>query len=992
MRNLKSLFLLLFVAFLIQPKISAQSAKKVADKVEKKLEDWQKADVGLKQFQQVKIDSVRVWDDEKKMNIYFAPDLSYLPFREEETKKLYSSISNELGKKYDGYQINIFSNKIEVKDLIPNWARKEFPLDEKRKDIIPFPMRIPLVRMPDQPIPSSGLYNNNLVLWPSHGYYYEAGLDRWEFQRARLFSTVEDLHATKYMLQYVVPMLENAGATVILPRERDTQLNEVVVDNDCPEESELIIPQDLKYQVINRGFLPKDTLFPYDKPFELGTSLKIDAKANAGKSVQYVPNIKERGDYAVYITYGFDMMNSPEVEYVVRHAGGATRFLVNQKIGGGTWIYLGTFSFDAGLNATKASVTINIKGDEGYISADAVRFGGGMGNVARRPLINGNVNYTWKLSGKPRYMEAARYYLQYSGMPDTLVYNLNKGKSDYTDDLQSRGEWINYLIGFSKPQYRSIFNLGLNIPVDLSLALHSDAGTTPNDSVVGTLCIYSTEKNNGRFPNGQSKMTSRDFADLVQTQIVDDLRKQVKTDWTRREMWDRGYSEAYRQIVPALLLELLSHQNAMDMRYSLDPRFRFIASRSIYKGILKYLAFQNNRPYVVQPLPVDHFNISFQGNKTVRLSWKPVLDSLEVTAKPEKYKVYKRIGNGGFDNGTVVSDTFLMITLESYDQIYSYKVAALNEGGESFPSEILSVGLKENAPLVLVVNAFNRISAPTFLNKEDMTGFAWWDDQGVPYKSEIGFTGNQYDFDRKSEWKDDDSPGWGASYANMEGKIIPGNTFDFTYVHGEAILAGGFSFVSTSDEFFTERNFNLIPYPIFDIILGEEKTTLSLKDSAVKDFQIYSPGLMERIKEIALIGRGLFLSGAYVGSDLLNTGDSTAIEFAEDVLHFQWRTSHAVTDGSVYTTDDAMPFFNGKYTFNSGYDPAIYTVEAPDAIEPVGINSSTFLRYRENNSSAGVAFKGKFRSMVCGFPFETIKSPQERKDFMLQVLNFLKNR
>ena len=31
---------------------------------------------------------------------------------------------------------------------------------------------------------------------------------------------------------------------------------------------------------------------------------------------------------------------------------------------------------------------------------------------------------------------------------------------------------------------------GKGIPVDLSLGFHSDAGITPNDSIVGTLAIY----------------------------------------------------------------------------------------------------------------------------------------------------------------------------------------------------------------------------------------------------------------------------------------------------------------------------------------------------------------------------------------------------------------------------------------------------------------------------------------------------------------------
>lgn len=992
MRYIKDLAVVTFLAmlFVFSP-ASAQSKKekRLERLAAKRLVIWKKADHGLKNFQNVKIDSFKLNSSDKKFRIYFAPELSYLPIREEVVQKLYKSISDELGKKFRDYELQGFSNKVLIQDLVPNWARKALPVDPKRNDVFSA-NRIPLVRRADAQIPAKGLYNNNIALWPSHGFFYETTLDRWEYQRARLFGTVEDVHPLMYMYQYIVPMLENAGASVFLPRERDTQIHEVVVDNNGRGSSSILMPVDLVYDEIKKGFAPRDTIFYGDKPFESGTSYRIDPKKNAGKIVDYVPEIPERGNYAVYVSYLQDNSNSSSVEYIVKHLGGETRFFVNQRMSGSTWVYLGNFEFEKG---TSGAVSINIKGTEdGFISTDAVRFGGGMGNVARRPLDNGTVAYQWKQSGRPRYMEAARYYLQYAGAPDTLVYNLNKGKNDYTDDLQSRGEWINYLIGSSKPQYRSSFNTGLNVPVDLSMAFHTDAGTTPNDSVIGTLTIYSTEKNNGIFPNGQSKMTSRDFTDLMHTQIVNDIRAGINPKWTSRPMWDRGYSEAYRQIVPAVLLELLSHQNAADMRYSLDPRFRFTVSRAIYKAMLKYLAYQQNREYVVQPLPVDHFGITNLRNKSVRLSWKPVLDSLETTAKPDKYKVYKRTGNGGFDNGVVVTDTFLTLTLGKYDEIYSFKVTALNEGGESFPSEILAVGLKnETAPAVLVVNGFDRVSGPAFFDQGNMAGIAWWDDQGVPFHSELGYVGNQYDFNRKSDWTDDDSPGWGASNADMEGKVVPGNTFDFTRVHGEAILANGYSFVSVSDEVFNQSSFNTSNFDIVDVVLGEEKSIPSFKDKNVKDFQIYTPAFLNKLKELADNGKGIFLSGAYTGTDLLNTGDSTAIKFVAKVLHFQWRTNHAVNQGDLYATDDSAPLFKGKYSFNTSYDPSIYTVEAPDAIDPDGAGARTIFRYRQNNSSAGVGFKGSYRSVVCGFPFETLKSPLERKEFMSQILNFLKN-
>jgi hypothetical protein len=35
-----------------------------------------------------------------------------------------------------------------------------------------------------------------------------------------------------YVVPYLAPMLENSGAVVFLPRERDIQVNEVIVDND----------------------------------------------------------------------------------------------------------------------------------------------------------------------------------------------------------------------------------------------------------------------------------------------------------------------------------------------------------------------------------------------------------------------------------------------------------------------------------------------------------------------------------------------------------------------------------------------------------------------------------------------------------------------------------------------------------------------------------------------------------------------------------------
>ena len=79
---------------------------------------------------------------------------------------------------------------------------------------------------------SKGLNGKNILLWHSHGWYFNNNEKRWMWQRARLFQTVEDVGPMAFTIPYLIPMLENAGANVFVPRERDIQLNEVLADND----------------------------------------------------------------------------------------------------------------------------------------------------------------------------------------------------------------------------------------------------------------------------------------------------------------------------------------------------------------------------------------------------------------------------------------------------------------------------------------------------------------------------------------------------------------------------------------------------------------------------------------------------------------------------------------------------------------------------------------------------------------------------------------
>jgi hypothetical protein len=575
-------------------------------------------------------------------------------------------------------------------------------------------------------------------------------------------------------------------------------------------------------------------------------------------------------------------------------------------------------------------------------------------------------------------------------MPDSLVYNLNDDKNDYNDDYQCRGEWVNYLKATPMDSEEGQNHSGLGIPIDLSFAFHTDAGVTQNDSIIGTLGIYSSEEKSEIFPNGQSRNVNRELTDIIQSNIVDDIQQIMHPAWTRRGIWNKAYSEAYRADVPSMLLELLSHQNLADMVFGLDPRFRFHVSRSIYKGMLEFLSFQQNKDVVVQPLPVDHFAIHWENDKQITLRWQAVEDPLEESATPEYYEVYMSENNGGFKRLADKLDSLsLVIDLPSYDTIYRFKIVAVNKGGRSFPSEILSVGIGSKASrMALVVNAFDRISGPAIVDEGDFAGIAYWEDQGVADKQEIGFVGQVYDYDRRSPWLDDDSPGWGASDADWEGRVIPGNTFDFPFIHGQSILANGLSFTSMSDEVFEKESHIIKDYDLLDIIFGEEKTSKHFK-SGRNDFVVFTPDMMNSISET--LGREIpvFLSGAYIGSDFIENKDSLAIQFAKKSLHYIWRSNHADKGGWVKGTDNQGGQWAGNWTYNAGYHPHHYRVEAPDAIEVADKWAACILRYKKSGSSAGIAFqKGMSKGVVLGFPFESILSEKARNEMMANILRY----
>ncbi|MCH8121709.1 MAG: fibronectin type III domain-containing protein [Bacteroidetes bacterium] len=942
-----------------------------------------------------RVDTLVVDEATRTIRVEFNEAFAQIPFREHNVRAIRRRIIEALGSGFNGYKLELLALGIPIEELIPNRYRMgSTAIDEQRMPQAPRALRTH-VRNLDRPIiPSQGLFGRHIAIWPSHGWYYEATLDRWEWQRARLFQTVEDLLPMSFIVPFLEPMLERAGASVYLPRERDIQHHEVVVDNDGYSREnrsryvEHTRAERTWFSGIEKGFGGAgDLLYGQTNPFSLGSYRVTHTNTETDADVEWIPEIPERGEYAVYVSYAKLPNATTDARYTVYHLGGSTRFVVDQTMGAGTWTYLGTFLFDAGVHPIGGRVKLENKsvGGRRTLSADAVRFGGGMGNIVRGRAA----------SGRPRFTEGARYYMQYSGMPDTLVYNVTGTLDDYVDDYRGRAEWVNFLRGAPSGPNKDRELSGLGIPIDISLAFHTDAGITKSDSTIGTLMIYSSKgfDDETRFPDGLSRFANRDLGDLMQTQIVDDLRALYDSNWHRRPIWDRDYSEAVRPNVPGVLLELLSHQNFADMKFGLDPRFRFHVARSIYKSILRYLSFQNREPYVVQPLKVSHIVSDLFDDGAVRLTWNPRRDPLETSADPTGYIVYTRRGESAFDNGTFVSDPEYVLTHLETDVVYSFKVTAVNRGGESRASEVVSVGLgyDSRAP-ILVINGFDRVSGPGTIEQGDWRGFAGLVDEGVPDGRDASFVGEQYDFDIDSPWLDDDAPGHGASHSTAETEVRTGNTHDYAAIHGAAILASGRSFVTASNEAVAERVVDLSRFDLLDIILGEQRTTVGPGNRRGAAFRTFTLRLQAVLETYSAGGGNLFVSGAYVGTDL--NGPLSREEdrrFSEDVLRFKWRTDHASQSGLVSAPDDSFLEYGASMSYNTDASGPIYRVESPDAVEPLDESAETLLRYGDNNTSAAVGSRGNSNVVIFGFPFETILTETGRNQLMKSVLSYLEN-
>ena len=914
------------------------------------------------------------------INVYMDDDLAKEEFTEKSIRKIYKQttkgVRKALPKEYRHYEVRIYVRGVPIESLLET-VEDQAQQQHEEQDVAAVKQNKkhrggwwgnisydgqPWTCNVSKPLqPTAALSSKHISLWQSHGRYYDLTKGFWKWQRPLLYGTTEDLFTQTIVVPYLIPMLENAGAIVFTPRERDWQTEEVIVDNDGGGYYERNGKTSWRKAPVSGFAIPEGDIHDNYNPFEQGTVrlIETDRNSNAGHAV-YQPSFRKTGRYAVYVSYATVNGSVDDAVYSVIHQGICTNFRVNQKMGGGTWVYLGSFTFDAGCSELNCVILSARSEKKGVVTTDAVRFGGGMGNIRR--------GYT--TSGMPRCDEGARYYAQWAGMPYN-VYSSKERTDDYGDDINARCLMAKLLSGGSCYVPDTI---GRGVPLELSLAIHSDAGYTSDGKThTGTLAVCTTYLNDSILSTGRTRLASRDLADDLLSTIPADIQRKYGS-WQRRELWDRNYSESRWPEVPSAILETMSHQNFADMRMAQDPNFKFDFARSIYKTLLRYVSRMHDTDYTVSPLTPNRLRVEITSDGEALLSWNIVEDPDEPTAKPTGFVVYTAIGKGGFDNGHYVKGHKGSVKLDiEPGQLYSFRVTAVNDGGESFPSEVVSAFyVPEAQKSVLIVNGFHRLSSPAVRDNSAEQGFDIKQDAGVTYGPTAGWYGYQTNFNKANMGKS-----LGATNDSLVGQIIAGNDFDYIRTHAEAIASTQrYSIASCSVEALEKNEVRPTLYNMVDLILGLEKND----GWSLQKYQAFSQMLRQHLQLFTSRGGALLVSGSYVGADMQMPSDR---KYLEQVMKCSYQGTN--TDSLARDTIQGL---GQTFTFHRQLNDVHYAATHPDVLQPVAPAFSAMIY--ADGYPACVAYDGTdYKAMSLGFPFECIKEEHKREVIMKGILRFL---
>ncbi|MCC5877438.1 MAG: fibronectin type III domain-containing protein [Candidatus Sumerlaeia bacterium] len=550
--------------------------------------------------------------------------------------------------------------------------------------------------------PSGSLSNRVVHMNAGHGWTYRSSNNGWwGLQRAFVHNNIEDMSNADLVHQYVHAYLQNAGATVFNVREPDPNPHMVIVDNDdgAPDYVETGEWQTSSLAGFANGHAPytrTNTTSQAENPFSFGTNRIVRCTVGAPTATAtWIPTIPESGFYNVYVSHSAFTNRAPEAHYRIYHAGGYTDYFLDQRRYRFTWVFIGRYYFDEGRNPESGQVVLSNSStsDDHFVSADAVRFGGGMGLIDRSGIGT---------SGFRRYDEEAVYHMQFSGAP-TTVHQRN-ATNDESAGWSGRPRFADWLRSAST---------AYGAPAQQHVALANHTNATAAGTARGIISyLYS----------GYEGTIHDRYRRAIHDQIVLNLQNGYGGDFVvnSNPLRSGQYGEVNPNNsggIPVFLGEWLFHDNARDMAVYHDPKFRRMLARGIYQGIVKFFESEYGGSGVLLPEPPRNLRVTAESSSSVRLQWMaPPTGPATGNAGPATgYIVHQSTHGRGFPPGNSVTGTSTVIDGLEPGKTYYFYVTATNAGGVSFPTETLAVKLptSESTPRVLVVNGFDKTDIAT---------------------------------------------------------------------------------------------------------------------------------------------------------------------------------------------------------------------------------------------------------------------------------------
>ncbi len=535
----------------------------------------------------------------------------------------------------------------------------------------------------DHPGEHSGSLSGKAVyVSQCHGWIWYDSLGHFSTQRGNVYDTVEDFHNPEAANQYLVAYLENAGAKVFTVKDRGMNTDMAVIDNDRPTSQGSYTESGSGFEDGHAGWGHQASWAYGEDPFDTGTTRRFPA--DGGAVASWVPDVPEDGWYTVYVSWDSDSENATDAHYRITHGGGVIDRSYDQTVHGSTWQYVETLWLYAGTE----SLEIELIGDSSqsgrYLSADAVRVGGGMGDITR----HGGT------TGRPRWEEGGILNTQYQGAPTSVYDPYSDGDGS---DPSSRSRWA----AWERPSGEDA----------VYLSWHTNAAGTTDQAQGTSTYVYSGS-------SGSAVAGSEDLAELLQDEMVTAFDLWWESDWSDRGVRSADFGElnpSNNDEMPAALIEAAFHDHYIDVEYIKHPAWRRDASRAMYRGITRYFAERDGlEPTFLPEAPVD-LAIIHDAAGELELSWAAGPHGEPYGDAASSYLVQTSSDGRSWDNGTEVQGGSTVLGTRAGNTVY-VRVSAVNAGGVSFPSEVVGARRSPDgqAP-VLVVSAFDRLEVSNLI-------------------------------------------------------------------------------------------------------------------------------------------------------------------------------------------------------------------------------------------------------------------------------------